>query len=62
MDLNEIRAAVTLVSFVLFLGLVVHTWSARRRRAHEDAAALPFIDDGEEVPAGTTAGQGERRE
>ena len=45
MDLNPIRAGVTLVGFVLFLALVLHTWSRRRRNDHEAAARLPFGDD-----------------
>ena len=50
MDLNDIRAAVTLTSLVLFLALVVHTWSRRRHAEHEAAAALPFADEAIEPP------------
>jgi cbb3-type cytochrome oxidase subunit 3 len=62
MDLNDIRIAVTMVSLGLFLALIVHTWSARRRHEHEAAAALPFIDDDTAAPACAAAAQGERRE
>ena len=55
MDLNDIRAAVTLASLVLFVALVVHTWSARRARDHEAAARLPLAEDG---PQGTEQGEG----
>jgi cytochrome c oxidase cbb3-type subunit 4 len=41
-DVNDLRIAVTLVSMVLFLGLVAHTWSRRRSADHEEAARLPF--------------------
>ena len=44
-DLNDIRSAVTLLSFVLFLGLVRWAWTARRRAAFDDAARLPLIGD-----------------
>jgi cytochrome c oxidase cbb3-type subunit 4 len=45
MDLNDLRIAVTLMSLVLFIALVLHTWSRRRVAEHDDAAQLPFIDD-----------------
>ncbi len=45
MDLNDLRIAVTLMSLVLFIALVVHTWSRRRAAEHDDAARLPFIED-----------------
>jgi len=45
MDLNDIRSAVTLVSLVFFIALVVHTWSRRRSAEHAAAAALPFEDE-----------------
>jgi cytochrome c oxidase cbb3-type subunit 4 len=60
MDLNDIRAAVTLLSFVLFIALAVHTWSRRRRAEHEAAAHLPFAGDALEGPLNKD--QGERRE
>lgn len=45
MELNDIRSAVTLFGFLLFLGLVAWTWSKRRQPAHDEAAALPFQDN-----------------
>ena len=45
MDVNDLRVAVTLMGFVLFLVLVVHTYSRRRRADHEAAAMLPFLGD-----------------
>ena len=55
MDVNDLRVAVTLVSLVLFLALVAHTWSRRRRAAHDEAARLPFADD--DVPAQANRGE-----
>jgi cytochrome c oxidase cbb3-type subunit 4 len=46
MDINDMRIAVTLVSMVLFIALVVHAWSRRRRAEYEAAAMLPFVEDG----------------
>jgi cytochrome c oxidase cbb3-type subunit IV len=42
MDVNDLRSAITLLSFVLFIGLVVWAWSSRRRKAFDEAAQLPF--------------------
>ncbi len=61
MDLNDVRIAVTLASLVLFVALVLHTWSRRRLRDHEAAAALPFTGD-ELAPPQHKAVQGERGE
>lgn len=44
MDLNDIRSVVTLVSFVLFLALMVHTWSRKRKAEYDEAANLPFAE------------------
>ncbi len=52
MDVNTLRIAVTVVGLALFLVLVLHTWSRRRRADHDAAAMLPFLDD-EPSPAGT---------
>jgi cytochrome c oxidase cbb3-type subunit 4 len=60
MDINDLRIGVTVVSLVLFLAIVAHTWSRRRRAEHEQAAALPFI--GDDAPHGERARQGERGE
>jgi cytochrome c oxidase cbb3-type subunit 4 len=45
MDINLMRSIVTVLSFVLFIALVVWTWNKSRRTAFEEAAALPFADD-----------------
>ncbi len=50
MDVNDLRIAVTVSSLVLFLALVVHTWSRRRAAEHADAALLPFLG-GDDAPA-----------
>ncbi|MDP1900034.1 MAG: CcoQ/FixQ family Cbb3-type cytochrome c oxidase assembly chaperone [Rubrivivax sp.] len=42
MDVNDLRVAVTVFSFVLFLGLVADTWNRRRKHEHDEAANLPF--------------------
>jgi cytochrome c oxidase cbb3-type subunit IV len=58
MDLNDLRSLVTVVSFLVFLGIVVWTWSASRRQSFSAAAQLPFVeeqvrDNGHPVKEGT---------
>ena len=45
MDLNDIRSLVTLLSLVLFVGLMAWTWRPSRRAAHDSAARLVFEGD-----------------
>lgn len=55
MDINDIRIAVTVASLVLFVALMVHTWSRRRSAEHADAALLPFMG-GDDAPVSAPAG------
>jgi cytochrome c oxidase cbb3-type subunit 4 len=51
-DINALRSAVTVLSFVLFIGLAMWTWSKRRLDQHEAAAQLPFLgEDGDAAAA-----------
>ncbi len=45
MDVNTLRVAVMIAGFVLFLALMVHTWSKNRRHDHQEAAMLPFSSE-----------------
>ncbi len=45
MDINDLRSAVTVLSLLLFVGIIVWTWQRARRDAFEEAALLPFADD-----------------
>ena len=46
MDLvNAFRSLVTVLLFLLFLGIVAWAYSSRNRSAFDEAAALPFLDD-----------------
>jgi cytochrome c oxidase cbb3-type subunit IV len=53
MDLNQIRSIVTLIAFIVFIGIVVRVWRSANREQHEQAAALPFSD--EPAPAKETS-------
>jgi cytochrome c oxidase cbb3-type subunit 4 len=52
MDLNDIRSGVTLLSLLLFLGLMVWTWWPSRRGGIEAAAQLPFEGEADTFTAG----------
>jgi cytochrome c oxidase cbb3-type subunit 4 len=62
MDVNDLRIVVTVLSMVTFLGIV--RWAYSGRRGFEEAAMLPFADDGEfaDLPAiaGTQQNLGSR--
>lgn len=45
MDINTLRSAVTVVTFILFLGIVAWALSKRRSADFEEAAQLPFGQD-----------------
>ncbi|MEN9995989.1 MAG: hypothetical protein RL462_765 [Pseudomonadota bacterium] len=45
MDVNTLRSAVTVVTFLLFLGIVGWALSKRRSADFEEAANLPFGQD-----------------
>ena len=46
MDVNDFRMAVTLLSFLLFAGIVAWALSRRNRAAFDEAQQLPFIETG----------------
>lgn len=45
LDLNLLRALVTLLSFAGFAAIVVWACSRANRERFAEAAALPFVDD-----------------
>jgi cytochrome c oxidase cbb3-type subunit IV len=45
MDINSIRIAVTVVSFVAFLGIFVWAYGRGAKRDFDEAALLPFTED-----------------
>jgi cytochrome c oxidase cbb3-type subunit 4 len=44
-DINTLRAAATVVSFVTFVGIVCWAWSRGRDSDFKEAAKLPFEQD-----------------
>jgi cytochrome c oxidase cbb3-type subunit 4 len=45
MDLNTIRAGITVAAFLTFLGIVAWAWSSRRKADFDAAARLPLEED-----------------
>ena len=45
MDITTVRIGVTLISFVVFIGIMGWTWSKRNRSAFDEASRLPFRDE-----------------
>lgn len=55
LSIDDVRAGITAVSFVIFLAIVWWAWSGRRKQQFEEAARLVLDDDPrpEAVPART---------
>ena len=45
MDVNTLRSAVTVITFILFIGIVMWSLSKRRNAEFEEPAKLPFGQD-----------------
>jgi cytochrome c oxidase cbb3-type subunit IV len=45
MDINLLRIIVTIVSFFVFIGIVVWVWRRRNTTDFKEAANLPFVED-----------------
>ncbi|MBW7900524.1 MAG: cbb3-type cytochrome c oxidase subunit 3 [Rhodocyclaceae bacterium] len=53
MDINDLRSIVTVLSFLIFIGIVWWAYGGKRKSRFEEAANLPFAeDDGDRVHAG----------
>lgn len=46
MDINELRSMITVLAFATFLGIFWWAFSRKSRRAFDEAALLPFTEDG----------------
>jgi cytochrome c oxidase cbb3-type subunit 4 len=42
MDVNDLRVVTTVISFVIFIGILVWTFSKRNKEDFDEAAKLPF--------------------
>ena len=53
MDLNDLRIFITVISFIVFAGIVYWAYSGHQRVRFEEASRLPFADSdlpGESAP------------
>ena len=48
MDVNDLRMAITMLSFLLFAGIVFWALSPRNRSSFDEAQQLPFLESGAE--------------
>ena len=60
MDIDDLRAVMTVVSFVAFLGIVAWAYGRERKRTFEDAAWLPFTHEPTENCVTLRETEGER--
>ena len=51
MDVNDVRAAVTVLTFLVFISIVWWAFSAKRKQSFDEVALLPFTDDEPVDPA-----------
>ncbi|SFC20825.1 cytochrome c oxidase cbb3-type subunit 4 [Polaromonas sp. OV174] len=45
MDINLLRSIVTVLTFIVFAGIVAWAWSSRNAASFDEAAQLPFKQD-----------------
>lgn len=45
MDVNTLRIAVTVLSLISFIGIVLWAWSRSNAAGFAEAAQLPLLDD-----------------
>lgn len=51
MDIVTLRSIFTVLVFAAFIGVWIWAWSGKRKPAFDEAANLPFVEDG--IPAHT---------
>lgn len=50
MDINTIRAALTIILIIAFLGLVVWAWSSKRKETFDELSRMPLEEDDGKAP------------
>jgi cytochrome c oxidase cbb3-type subunit 4 len=56
MNFSLMHSIWTVLLFVLFIGIIVWAWSAKRKRGFDEAARLP-LEDEDSAPARPTGGK-----
>jgi len=44
MDYHDLRALITVVMFIMFIGIILWAWSNKRKQAFDEAANLPLSE------------------
>ncbi len=55
MDINDLRGISTAFLLIVFIGLIFWAYSSKRKKSFDEAANLPFADDG--AQAGSAKGR-----
>ncbi len=55
MDINIVREAVTVISFLIFMGILLRAYGTGSKRGFDQAAMIPFEDD--DAPADHSRGE-----
>jgi cytochrome c oxidase cbb3-type subunit 4 len=55
MDINDLRSLFTVLTVLLFAGIVWWVFSGRRKQAFDEAARQPLLDDDQPILSGSTA-------
>jgi cytochrome c oxidase cbb3-type subunit 4 len=50
MDTNDLRAVLTVLMLVIFVGIVWWSYSSKRQQAFDEAAHMPFTEDDDSTP------------
>jgi cytochrome c oxidase cbb3-type subunit IV len=53
MELVTLRSIFTVLVFAAFIGVWIWAWSGKRKKAFDEAANLPFVEDGNSARAGS---------
>ena len=52
MELITLRSIFTVLVFVAFIGVWIWAWSSKRKKSFDEAANLPFVEDGNPAQGG----------
>lgn len=62
MDINDLRSVITVLLFLVFIGIVWWAYSDRRKQAYDEAARIPLDDDSPLIPEAISATQGNEKQ
>ena len=49
MDINELRTIATVGSFILFMTILIWSWTKRNSQDFKEAANLPFLEEAKPI-------------